>query len=187
MARSITPATRRTPKPASVPGAASDAVPVGPTATGRGGIERGPRVDGAGCGRDEWRGASRRGGGAIAIAGAAARAALAGVGMGTEAGGAATSAIAWAWAPAAGIGGSTGGGGSFGTIGPAGGSSRGRAIAIAAGSPGAAATGGSTWPQALQNFAGSITTVPQEAHTALAGGVGATLVPHCRQNWSPFR
>jgi hypothetical protein len=39
----------------------------------------------------------------------------------------------------------------------------------------------------LQNFAGSITTVPQDAHTALAGAAGATLAPHCRQNWSPFR
>src|SRR5688572_17378167 len=98
MARSMRPATRRMPKPASVVGAARDAVPVGPTATGRG-IERGPRADGGAGGREGGRADSRRGGGAIAIAGATARAAPgAGAGSGTGGGaGAATgSGIAWA-------------------------------------------------------------------------------------------
>jgi hypothetical protein len=45
----------------------------------------------------------------------------------------------------------------------------------------------STCPQALQKRAGSSTAVPHDVQTTRAGATGASDVPHCLQNMSPFR
>ena len=83
--------------------------------------------------------------------------------------------------------GSTAGSGAEGAGGAPGGCSSGIGRGFVASRNRSGLSRGSSAPHALQNLAGSGTTVPHDAHTDFGGPASARGFPQLRQNWSPFR